>query len=112
MDDKKRIIIFLCGCLVVRSFFILLAKVGSPSVLKVMGIIALLISVGLMRQFFVNPTKPGAFGGKPWWNNIRPVHSIIYFLFAIVAFTVYEKAWLLLLVDVLLGMTAFTIHYF
>lgn len=112
MEDKKRIILFLSGCLVVRSLFVVLAKFGSPTVLKVMGVVALLISAGFIRQFFVNPTKAGAFGGKPWWNNLRPVHGIIYALFALLAFShYYDKAWIVLLFDVMLGLFAFTVHY-
>ena len=112
MEDKKRIILFLCCCLVVRSLFVVLAKSGKPTVLKIMAIVALLISAGFVRQFFVNPTKPGAFGGQPWWNNLRPVHGLLYALFAILALSKYhDKAWLVLLIDVILGLVAFTIHY-
>lgn len=110
---QQRILYFIFGCLVVRSLLILLAKNANPQVLKTMAVIAIGIAAGFTYQYFVNPTKPGAFQNRPWWNYARPIHALLYLLFAIVVFcTPYEKsAWMFLLLDMTMGIVFFTIEY-
>ena len=57
-------------------------------------------------------TGPEVFGDKIWWNDLRPVHSILYFLFAYNAIIGNKQAWIYLLVDVLIGLASFLIHHF
>jgi hypothetical protein len=52
------------------------------------------------------------FGDKIWWNNLRPVHGLIYFLFAYNAIKGNPFSWLYLLVDVIIGLVSFLIFYY
>ena len=58
-------------------------------------------------------TGPEVFGGKIWWNNLRPIHSLLYFLFAYNAINGNRNAWQFLLADVIIGLISFlAFHYF
>jgi hypothetical protein len=51
-------------------------------------------------------------GEKIWWNDLRPIHSIFYFLFAYNAIIGNKQAWVYLLADVLLGLISFSIYHY
>ena len=111
---QKRFLLFLIGCIGVRSLFVIIAKSVSITHLKYLGYIALLPAIGFMYIYLTGSRKTGAetFGEKIWWNTIRPVHSILYFLFAYNAIIGNKKSWIYLLVDVLIGLISFlTYHY-
>ena len=55
-------------------------------------------------------TGPEVFGDKIWWNNLRPIHAILYILFAYNAFNQNKNSYIYLLLDVILGFTSFIIH--
>ncbi len=113
-DIMKRIMLFLIGCMGVRFFFVYLAKNIYIDYLPYLGYCAILLSIGLMYKFITSfkKTELGAFGGKIWWNNLRPVHSILYGLFAYLAITKNKHAWKILLVDVLIGLFSFILFYY
>jgi hypothetical protein len=84
-----------------------------PQALRPLGFLALVPAIGFMFIWLTGARKTGAevFGEKIWWNNLRPIHSMLWFLFAYLALTgVHEHAWKVLLVDVLLGFIAFVGH--
>ena len=110
MDEKDRIILFLTCCVLTRLFFVYLARYGSDTVLKIMSLVAVIASLGFMTQFIYHPNKRGFFGGQPWWNKLRPVHAALYLLFALMVFYHRDKAWIVLLVDVSIGVAAFLGH--
>jgi hypothetical protein len=113
---QKRMTLFLLGCIPVRMLFVYLSY-RYPSLLPYMATIALMISIGFLSIFFfhLRPTGPETFGQPIWWNQLRPVHSLLYLLFAYFAFSSEEskrnQAWIFLLLDVLLGLSAFSYHY-
>jgi hypothetical protein len=43
-------------------------------------------------------------GKNVWWNNLRPVHGSIYLLFSYLYYKGNEKAYLVLVLDVVLGL--------
>jgi len=113
-DIQKRMLMFLIGCIGVRSLFVVIAKNINVNYLKYLGYLALLPATGFIYIFLTGSRKTGAetFGGKIWWNNLRPVHSILYFLFAYHAILGHKQAWIYLLADVLFGLLSFlTYHY-
>jgi hypothetical protein len=58
-------------------------------------------------------TGTEVFGEKIWWNDIRPVHGLLYLLFAYLAINKNKNAWLILLFDVLFGLSMFlNNHYY
>ena len=57
-------------------------------------------------------TGSETFGEKIWWNDLRPVHAMLYFLFAYNAIIGNQQSWIYLLADVLLGLISFLIHHY
>ena len=112
-DLQKRFVMFLVGCIGVRSLLVIIAKYINIQYLKYLGYLALVPAIGFMYIFISGTRNTGAevFGGKIWWNNLRPIHSILYFLFAYNAIMGNRNAWIFLLVDVLFGLTSFLIYH-
>jgi hypothetical protein len=67
--------------------------------------------IGFLYLFFTGTRKTGAFGEKVWWNNLRPVHALLYLLFAYNAIQGKRNAWVYLLVDALIGLVSFLFVY-
>jgi len=110
---QKRFLLFLLGCIPVRLSFMLIAK-NYTNYLKIMSYFAFMISIGFFYIFITDSRVTGGetFGDKIWWNNLRPVHGVLYLLFAIYAYQGNKDAWVFLLVDVMLGLLSFlTFHY-
>jgi hypothetical protein len=112
-DLHKRFLMFLIGCIGLRSLFVVIAKYINTRYLKYLGYLALLPATGFLYIFLTGSRKTGpeTMGEKIWWNNLRPVHSLLYFLFAYNAITGNRQAWIYLLADVLLGLISFLIHH-
>ena len=114
-DLQKRFLLFLFGCIGSRTLFAYIAKNTKEIYLKYLGFLALIPAIGFAYLFASGKRKTGpeVFGGKIWWNNLRPIHSLLYFLFAYNAIIGNKNAWIFLLVDVILGLIAFlSFHYF
>jgi len=81
----------------------------SKKYLKIMGFIALLPAIGFLYIYLTNSRKTGGevFGGKIWWNNLRPVHSLLYFIFAYMGINENPNSYIPLLIDVTIGLLAF-----
>ena len=107
---QKRFSLFLFLCIVIRSVLIYISyKLKNNSkYLKIMGLILLFPAFGFLYIYFTNTRKTGreVFGGKIWWNDLRPIHGIIYILFSLFSLvnnkTMNNNAWLFLLIDVIL----------
>jgi hypothetical protein len=108
--NEKRLALFLIGCVGTRIMLVYLAKTRTD-LLPYMAIIAFLIAFGFM-YFYLTGTRttgPEVFGEKIWWNNLRPVHASLYFIFALFALQKNKNAFWILLIDVILGLVA-TLH--
>jgi len=110
----NRTLLFLIGCIGTRSLFVYIAKIISLDLLKYMGYLALLPAIGFIYIYITDSrqTGPEVFGDKIWWNNLRPIHGLLYSLFAYNAITGNKNAWIYLLVDVVFGMLMFLVHHF
>ncbi len=93
-------------CLFVRTIFVLVAKNISLKHLPYLGYLALIPPVGFLYQYNFSTTR-GYFNGRVWWNDLRPIHSLLYFLFAINAIQSYKDSYEFLLIDVIIGFLAF-----
>lgn len=107
--------LFLLGCIPTR---ILIAYIAfhfsdNKSISNILAILALMISIGFFYIYFTGSRKTGVEteGELIWWNNWRPVHGSIYLLFSILTFLNVKNAWVLLALDVLVGLAAFINHY-
>ena len=110
---QNRIILFLVGCIGLRTVFTLLAKYINTEYLPYLGYIALLPVLGWAYIYFIHPrdTGPEVFGGKIWWNELRPIHAMLYGLFAIYAIQKKSFAYLPLAVDTLFGLISFLTYH-
>ena len=106
---RKRTALFLFGCMFVRSLLVFLAKKIPKKYLSVMGYAALIPAFGfsIIYLFGLRKTGPEVFGGKIWWNHLRPIHALLYFLFAYNAIKQKHDSYKYLLADVIIGLLAF-----
>ena len=97
-----------------RLLFVIIAKNVSIKILHYLGYLALLPAIGFIYIFTTGSRKTGAevLGDKIWWNNLRPLHALLYSLFAYNAIQGNPNSWLYLFLDVIIGLVSFlTYHY-
>jgi hypothetical protein len=113
-DIQKRFLLFLIGCIGTRALFVYVAKNIDIKYLPFLGYLALLPAIGFIYIYLTGSRKTGGevFGEKIWWNDLRPFHSLLYFLFAYNAIIGNNKAWIYLLIDVIFGLSSFLIFHF
>lgn len=114
MDDiHKRYLLFLLGCIPTRLLLALSAYKIDREKLPYMSILTIPIALGFLNIYFRSPrnTGPEVFGDKIWWNDLRPVHATLYILFSVFALKKNKNAWILLLLDALLGLVAFNMYH-
>jgi hypothetical protein len=109
---KKRLILFLLGCIPVRLVITYVAY-AYPAALPYMGALALIPAVAFMVIYSCGWRKTGAevFADRIWWNSLRPVHAALYFAFAIAALRDSYHAWKFLFADVCIGLAAFLVFH-
>jgi hypothetical protein len=81
--------------------------------LPILGYIAIVPIIGFLYIFATGSRKTGIeIGGeKIWWNWLRPVHALMYSLFAYNAISKNRDAWHYLAADVIIGIIAFLAHH-
>lgn len=112
---QKRFLLFIFGCILVRTLFVIIAKNINIKYLPYLGYLAILPAIGFFYIFFTDSRKTGAevFGDKIWWNNLRPIHGLLYALFAYNAINKNPVSYVYLLIDVIFGLISFLIfHYY
>ena len=111
-DSQKRLALFLGGCIPVRLFITWVASRAANGGLQIMGVIALCVSFGFAYIWATGARKTGAevFGAPIWWDNLRPIHAVLWATFAVMAISGNRSAWVVLLFDTLFGLAAFTAH--
>ena len=118
---QKRFAMFLGGCVPVRLFAAwlayYLARRNTTTGLKVLAGLAIAAVIGWAVILIFGLRKTGAEtqGAPIWWNFMRPIHMFMYCLFIGLVFsnnTKYQKnAWIVLLLDVIIGLLAFLWHH-
>lgn len=111
---QKRFLLFLFGCIPTRLALAYLAKNIPLNWLPLLGYILLIPAFGFIYLFLsgTRKTGPETFGDKIWWNPIRPIHSIFYFMFAYNAINKIRSGWIYLLYDVIFGLISFLIFHY
>lgn len=106
---QKRFLLFLFGCIGTRTLLVYLAKNANKTYLRYMGYLAILPAIGFFYLFITDSRKTGpeVFGDKIWWNSLRPIHGLMYALFAYHAINGNDFAWIYLLIDVIIGLISF-----
>lgn len=79
-----------------------------------MGYIALIPGISFILIYTFNLREKGLESSekdnKIWWNDIRPIHGMLYILFGIAAISRWKFCYSILLADVLVGLTVYLIH--
>ena len=111
---QKRFLAFLLACIPMRFLFVYIAKKISPVYLPYLGLLALFPALGFLIIYFGGYRKKGGetFGQKIWWNNLRPIHAILYICFSYLAINKNKNAFMPLLIDVVIGLFSFMIYHF
>lgn len=107
---QRRFVLFLVGCMGTRGLFVYLAATLPSQWLKAMAVPALIIATGFTVIFVGGYRRTGleTGGDRIWWNMLRPVHALLYALFAYFAWNGRRAiAWKLLLLDVTIGLVSF-----
>ena len=113
-DIQKRFLLFLLLCIPIRIIFVLVAKTINKKYLPYGGYIGLIISIGFAYIYIFNKRKTGneTFGKKIWWNNLRPIHAILYSIFSYLAIMKNNNSYIPLLMDVIIGLVSFIFHHY
>jgi len=111
---QKRFLLFLVGCIGARSLFAYIAKTIDPKHLPILGCIALIPAIGFAYLYITDSRNTGGevSGEKIWWDDLRPIHSILYFSFAYLSIKKDPRAWTILLLDIIIGLTGFVIYHY
>ena len=111
---QKRFLLFLIGCIGTRTLLVLIAKNIDIKYLQYLGYLALLPAIGFAYIYLTGSRKTGkeVFGEKIWWNDLRPLHSLLYLLFAYNAIIGNKNSWVYLLIDVVIGLISFIIFHY
>ena len=109
LSISQRILLFLLVCIPIRSLAVFIAyKYKNKLITKILAFVYLIIGINMMFMFVFNLRQNATEGGgDTWWNNIRPLHSGLYIMFAIFVFVKKDYSYMFLLGDVILGLSAF-----
>jgi len=110
LTEKQRIALFFVACVPARLLLVYIAKNINVKYLPIMGYIAILGGIGFAYQYMRK--AGGAFGQKSWWNYMRPVHSVFYIAFGMLAVLKNKQAYGVLLIDLLVGTLVFLKKYY
>lgn len=108
-----RFFVFLFFCIGSRLAFTIMSAIASGWFLRVLGTIAIFPVLGWFYIIFVGKRDTGleVFGEQIWWKNFRPLHMFLWAFFAYLAITGNRRAWIVLLIDTFIGLSAFLLHH-
>lgn len=114
MNNTQKRFIGFGICIIVRSLFVLLAKSIDNKYLSYLGFLSLLPALGFTIIYLgkLRVKGPETFGENIWWNDLRPLHAILYFTFAYFAINKNKDSYKILLLDVILGLIAFLNYHY
>lgn len=110
---QKRFLFFFGGCIPSRLALTVLAKYSPPKYLPYLGFVTLIIAIGFLYLYFTGKRKTGfeTQGAPIWWMKFRVIHGLLYLLFSGLAFMRYKNAYIVLLIDTLIGLGLFLMHH-
>lgn len=110
---NARLFLFMFGCIGSRLLFTLASYYSPVWILQILGIVALIPVIGWFYIIFIGSRDTGfeIFGDKVWWKNLRPIHMILWGFFSFLAINGNRSAWIVLLVDTVIGLTSFLCYH-
>ena len=121
--SNSRILAFLAGCILLRIILAIVAfYLGKYHswLLQILGVIAIIMGISFLLIYEDIIGKASADkqllvwqddDTKMWWNDFRPIHGALYLLFGILALCKIELSYIVLVIDVTIGLTAWLIHH-
>ena len=109
----KRILLFSLFCIPTRYIFMHLSRKYENKYSKYFILIALLFSISQFYLYINDLRKTGVevFGADIWWNQLRPIHGVLYLLFCIYTYKKQKHAYIPLLVDIIIGIIGFILYH-
>ena len=109
----RRHLLFLLACIPLRIALILIYKYINVKFLPYVGGVLLIPALGFLSLYIFNLRQTGIETGNNiiWWNKLRVIHGIIYLGAAIFALKKEKHGWILLFIDVLIGLISFLIYH-
>ena len=110
----KRFLLFLGLCIPLRFALAYASSIADKNILFWMGIIALIQGFGWLIIYFFKLRETGGevFGNKIWWDKLRPLHALDYFVFSYLAINNSVYSSYPLYFDVLFGLLSFFIYHY
>jgi len=71
-----------------------------------------ILSIGALYQYIVKTRRIGAFNNKVWWDNLRPIHSLLFLFTSIGLFYKYKYSYMFLLLDTLISILGFINNHY
>lgn len=104
---------FLLGCLPTRLFMAYLSTTLPISYLPYLSFVAMAIAIGFFYIYVTGSRATGmeVDGGTIWWNELRPIHGFLYGFFAYKLWKHQRDAYIPILIDVAIGLGAFTVKH-
>lgn len=112
---RKRFLLFLIGCIGARVALVWFSKKMAGTVyIRPVAYMAIVIGIGFWYIYLTGARKTGleVGGDLIWWNGLRPFHGLMYLLFGVLSLYGYKNAWILLLVDVVVGFVSFMLYHY
>ena len=105
---EQRILLFLILCMGTRYGLTFLSKTKTH-LLPTLGLLALVPAIGFIVIYLFGLRKTGIETNNEiiWWNNLRPLHGLLYGIFAYMALNKNPDAWKILFLDTTIGLIAF-----
>ncbi|CAK0772949.1 conserved hypothetical protein [Gammaproteobacteria bacterium] len=101
---------FLLGCIPARLLLTGIVKEVNNGNLRIISSVALsAIGFGFLIIYAFGLRKTGieTGGTKIWWNNLRPIHGLLYLSAAYLVYSnAHNDAWKVLLLDTIIGLVA------
>jgi len=91
-------------CIVVRLFIATIVFFLYETNYRLIFVIFyLLASLGSLYLFFTKNRNIGAFNQNIWWDFLRPIHSILFFIISLLLYFKYEYTYIIIIFDTLIG---------
>ncbi len=109
--DRRQLLFFTC-CLTSRLLLAVASYYVPDAWLPLCGYLALGPAIGFMTLYTLGlrETGKGMNGGDIWWVHMRPIHGVMYLLFALFAIRGERYGSAVLVSDALVGAAAAITH--
>ncbi len=112
LTKQERYLLFLIGCMGSRYMLTFIAK-NNTELLPLLAKITLIPAIGFIIIYLFGLRKVGfeVSGEQIWWNNLRPVHGVLWLLFSYLAMNKNKNAWIILFIDTTFGLLMWANHH-